>query len=373
MKPAIRKPLLTFHVWIGLTAGLVLLVVAVSGAALIFRTQLERRLDPQRFIIPAGAARLSLDELAARARTAHPAAELESVRFYADSTMPLLVLFSNKEFVHLNPHTGEVLGIRQRYGEGFGWIEGLHKYLTLEPDVGENVNGSFAFVFAGLVLAGLALWWPATRRALKAGLTLNRKFTGRPWHLNLHKTLGVYTALVILFSAVSGIPIAMDSTRSVLYFFTGSKQDSPPPPPATAAAKFAGFEAVARRIDSVMPGARETYIALPQNGLVVSYAIAADAAHPNARSYVWLDAGTAAIVRYAPYAHTSAGYQLYYWILSLHTGVTGGLAVKLLLLAGALSVPVLAYTGIASYLRGKSRRTSPVPVSVGSLDAIPAK
>jgi uncharacterized iron-regulated membrane protein len=364
MKPAVRKPLLTFHVWLGLTAGLVLLLVAVTGSMLLFRGKLERRLDPQRFIVQPGTSRMSLDELASRARAAHPAAELESFRFYGDPTMPVMVLFSNKEYVHLHPATGAVLGIRQRYGEGFGWIESLHKYLTLDPSVGENVNGSLAFVFTAFILAGLALWWPATRRALKAGLTLNPKLKGRPWYLNLHKTLGIYAALLILFSATSGIPIALDSTRAVLYWFTGSTKEAPPTPALNATKNFVGFEAIAQGIAAQMPGAQETYIGPPKNGLVVTYAIAADAAHPNARSYMWFDAGTAALVRFTPYEKASMGFQAYYWILSLHTGVTGGWVVQLLLLLGTLSVPVLAYTGIASYFRRKSRATSTAPAPV---------
>jgi uncharacterized iron-regulated membrane protein len=111
-----------------------------------------------------------------------------------------------------------------------------------------------------------------------------------------------------------------------------------------------------------MPGAQETYIGPPKNGLVTTYAIAADAAHPNARSYMWFDAGTAALVRFTPYEKASAGFRIYYWILSLHTGVTGGWVVQVLLLFGTLSVPVLAYTGIASYFRRKSRATSAAAV-----------
>ncbi len=362
MKPAVRKSFLTLHTWIGLILGVVLLVVAVSGALLVFRPQFERTLDPTRFIVEPASHRLSIDELAAKAKAAHPAGELESVRYYRDPTMPLLVLFSNKEYVHLNPHTGALLGIRKRYGEGFGWIEGLHKYLTLDPKVGENVNGSLAFVFAGLFLTGIVLWWPATRRALKAGLTLNRRLSGRPWNLNLHKTLGAYAALVILFSASTGIPIALDSTRAFLNWITLSAKQTPPPvTPLEDAAPFAGFDSVARQIEQLMPNAIETYIAIPKQGVVTSYAIAADAPHPNARSYVWLDAGTATVKSFRPYASTSRGYRLYYWLLSLHTGVTGGWPVKLVLLFGTLSVPVLAYTGLMSYLRRKSRTTTAGP------------
>ncbi len=372
MKPALRTPLLALHLWIGLTVGLVFMVVALSGAALIFRPKLERRLDPQRFIVAPGAMRLPIDDLVARAKAAHPGSDFLSVRYYGDPTMPFLAYFADKDYVHLNPCTGAILGTRARYGEGFGWIEGLHKYVTLDPTVGEYVNGTFAFIFIALLLTGLVLWWPATRRALKAGLTLNPKLSGRPWNLNLHKTIGIYVALVLLFSASSGVPIAFDSTRSVLDFFTASKREAPPAAPAKPAGKFAGFDVVAREIAARMPGAQETYIPLPKKGLIAAYAIAANAPHPNARSYVYLNSA-AKVIRFTPFAQASAGYRLYYWLLSLHTGVVGGPVVQILLLCGTLSVPVLAWTGVASYLRRKSRRKATAEVRVVQSEPLTAR
>ena len=359
MKPALRTPLLTFHLWTGLTVGLVFMVVALSGAALSFRSKLERRLDPQRFVVTPGAHRLPIDDLVARAKAAHPDADFLSVRFWSDPTMPFTALFTDKQYVHLNPYTGAFLGARKRYGEGFGWIEGLHKYLLLEPTTGEVVNGTFAFVFAALLLTGFVLWWPATRRALVIGLTLNRKLSGRPWNLNLHKTVGAYAALVLLFSALSGIPISFESTRSVLDLITFSKRDEPPVAPVGIKLRFAGFDAIEHQIDYLMPNAVETYIPLPKAGIVEAYAIAADAPHPNARSYVYLNPA-ATVVRYIPFAQASAGYRLYYWMLSLHTAVTGGILMQLLLLFATLSVPVLGWTGVASYLRRRARRCAPV-------------
>ncbi len=373
MKPALRTPLLTLHLWVGISVGLVFIVVALTGATLLFRGKLERRLDPKRFIVEAAETRLPLDELVARARAAHPQAEFLSVRFFSDPTMPFMALFADKQYVHVNPHTGEVLGARQRYGEGFGWVEGLHKYLTLDPKLGENVNGTFALIFVGLLGTGVLLWWPATRRALVAGLTLNRKLSGRPWNLNLHKTVGIYVALVLLYSATSGIPISFESTRAVLDSLTFSKREEAPEAPAAEAKRpFAGFDAVQRQMEILVPGGVETYIPLPKKGLVPAYAIAADAPHPNARSYIYLDA-SAKVVRFAPYAEASAGYRLYYWMLSLHTGVAGGLGWQIILLCATLSVPVLAWTGIASYLRRKSRQRASAVVRAPNSDPIPAK
>ncbi len=356
MKPTPRKILLQVHLWAGLIIGLVLVVQAFSGAMLAWRPQLEPKLNARLFVVQPGGARLAPDDLVARARAAHPAGKIESVRYYGEETSPFIAYFSTRDYVHLNPYTGEVLGFRKRYGESFGWFEGIHKFLQLEPGIGEPITGSVALVFGGIILTGVVLWWPATRRAFKAGLTLNAKLSGRPWYLSLHKTVGAYAAIVVFASVLTGAPIALDWVNSMLYPLTASKKEEPPQPALAPDKAFAGFTTVARKIEALMPGAREVYISMPKKGVVTSYVVAADAPHPNARSYGWFNPADAAVLRFIPYAQASRGYRLYYWMLSFHTGMIGGWLVQVMLFLGALAVPVLAYTGTSSYLRRKYGR-----------------
>jgi vanillate O-demethylase ferredoxin subunit len=280
MTPTARKWFLNFHLWAGLVLGTFLLIVSITGALLVFRGNLERQLDPHRWIVAPGATRLAPEALIARAVAAHPAGELESVRYFGDPTAPFLVYFSNKDYVHLNPYTGEVLGTRARYGEGFGWIEGLHKYLQLAPTVGEAINGYNALVFLLIIFSGVVLWWPATRRAFIAGVTLNWKLKGRPWNLSLHKTLGIYAALLLAVMASTGAPISLDWLKNALYPLTGSTKPALPAALAPGAQGFVGFNQIAAAMAAQFPAARETYLPLPKNGRIAAYSIEADAAHP---------------------------------------------------------------------------------------------
>ncbi len=349
-----RKFLLPLHLWSGLTLGLLLIVMATSGALLVYRSSIDQRIRPEIYTVTPGSVRLPADELVARARVAHPSAELESVRFYGDATAPFLVYYTNKEYVHLNPYTGAVLGIRKRYGEGMGWVEGMHKFFQLEPSIGEPITGYTALVFGFIIVSGIVLWWPATRRALKAGLTINPKLSGRPWNLSLHKAIGIYAALVLLLSVVTGVPISLDWAKNSLYVLTGSKKVLPPQVlVAGGRESFAGFTAAAQSLAAAMPRARETYIPLAKNGVVAAYVIEAHADHPIARSYVWLESASAKVLKISPYADAGAGFRFYYWGMALHTGVMGGWVMQILLLLGSLAVPVLAYTGLASYLKRK--------------------
>jgi vanillate O-demethylase ferredoxin subunit len=81
-----------------------------------------------------------------------------------------------------------------------------------------------------------------------------------------------------------------------------------------------------------------------------------DAPHAQAFSYLTLDPYSGQVLRFIPYEKNSLGEKIYLWALSVHYGWVGGLFGQLLLLTGALAVPLLAYTGIGSYLRRRSRQ-----------------
>src|SRR5579862_5353991 len=60
---AFRKLVLNLHLWVGLAAGLLLLVTGGSGALLVFETQIDHALNPGLSrVVPAGKT-LSLTEL----------------------------------------------------------------------------------------------------------------------------------------------------------------------------------------------------------------------------------------------------------------------------------------------------------------------
>ena len=362
MRPILRRGFLQIHLWLGLSLGALLLLVALTGAVLVWRPPLESRLDPHLFVVAPEGTRLPADELVQRARIAHPGFEVESLRYFGDPTAAFQVYFSDHNYLHLNPYSGAVLGLRPRYGGGFGWVEGLHKFLHIFQPTGETIMGSNALIFGVIVFTGLILAWPATWRALRALLRLNRRLSGRPWQLNLHKTVGIYAALVLLASATSGLPISFDWAKNVLYPLTGSQQIDPPLVPHPSPA-FAGYAVMAAQLDQTVPHAGEHYIGAPKNGIVPTYAIPANAPHPNARSYLWLSSANGAVLKSSPYAAAGTGFRLYFWLLSFHTGKVGGWPVRLILFFGSLALAVLICTGSYSFLlrkAGSARRQAGV-------------
>ena len=96
----------------------------------------------------------------------------------------------------------------------------------------------------------------------------------------------------------------------------------------------------------------------------------AKALHPYPRSILTLDAVTAAVVRWEPYASYSLGRTLRSWVRPVHTGEAGGVVGQMVAALASTCGVILVWTGFALAWRRfrarnarASRRTSDVAPS----------
>ena len=375
MSVELRKSILQVHRWTGLTIGLVVLMMAITGAINLFRPSLEPVVNRELLTVPTCQQRVTLDQLAANARAFHGAGTLDYIRITAGeegaARMPAArIRFADpQDDVFVDPCTGKVLGERARYGGVLGSIEQLHILRVSENKIVRSITGVCAIVFAiVLIIGGIYMGWPRAGR-IKQALTLNTRLTGRAWHLNLHKTTGAYAAVILLLLVLTGLPLAFDWYRDGIYRLTSSPL---PPKPgnsqAVNGAERISMEAFWQRVQTLVPEPADALLKFPGTQIdapLEGFVIERGAPHPNARTMLSLDAYSGKVLRLVPYTTSSAGHKLYFWTLSFHTGEVGGVPVQAALLAGVLAVPVMAYTGFASFLR---RRRSPALSGSKTLD-----
>ena len=266
--------------------------------------------------------------------------------------------------VFVNPCTGEVLGQRDRYGGWLATIEQLHRFRFMEG--GSLITGTNALLFAIVLLGGgLYMWWPRRLRGLRAAATLDPRLSGRHRTINRHKVIGLYVGLVVLSSALTGLPLAFDWYRDGVYALVGSKPEKSPHVAPAADAKPLPMETYWRHVQALVPNPGETLIHFPlerkpKEALDI-FTVTRDAPHAFARTMIYIDPYTDKLVKFIPYEKSSAGQKLYFWMLSWHMGAIGGktasLVFPVVLMFGALGVPFLAYTGASSYIRRKFRST----------------
>jgi vanillate O-demethylase ferredoxin subunit len=345
------RRILQVHRWTGLVLGLLLAWLALTGAGMLFAPQLRSLVDHDLALVPRCPVSLPLDVLLDRARRAHVDGTVRLIGIRREQTASVLVRFLNGDTVYLDPCTGRVLGERNKNAGLFGSLEYLHRLKALP--IGGSIVGTAALTFAlVMVVGGLISGWPASIRAVRRSLTFAPGLRGRARLMNQHRAVGFWISLALLTSALTGPLDSFAWYRRAMYELTQSPAPEPEPTARATDGPRLSMQALWQRALSITPDPTEALISVPKPGTnaVKFDLLESGAPHAEARSLLYLEAHSGIVLSFRPYASSSPGNKVVAWGLAIHKGEVGPLA-QVLLLMGALGVPVLAYTGISSYLR----------------------
>ncbi len=360
MNAAFRKNLLLFHTWSGLTVGLIVTFLAITGAAFVLKPRLESVAYRNLYTVAACHQPLTLDALAADARAAHSGGALHSIEIRTGATSSTAIKFSDKDLVYLDPCTGRVLGTQNEYGGFFGVFDALHRFRFMA--FGREFAGTANAVFLALLLVGgLVLWWPRAGQSLRAAAKFNPRLPGTARTISLHKAIGLYAFLVLATISITGVPIAFQPVRDLIGRVVGSPMELPPAPQSAAprGRMRLPMQTFLTEAQRQFPGAQWIslrYPSTPTDPVAVEL-LERGAPHTEAKSDLYLDAYNGRVLRALPYATgVPHGRKIYLYLLALHSGLVGGLGYQLLLLLGCLALPVQTYSGFSPYLRRKLRK-----------------
>jgi vanillate O-demethylase ferredoxin subunit len=362
MRALIRNLVLPVHRWTALTLGLVVLWMALTGLGLLFKAQLEPTVNAGLETVATCQAPKPVDELVARARSAHPEGTLRLVGIEGSATRSTWVRFANGDTVYLDPCTGRIAGELNKYRGVFGALEYLHRleFLSAADHV---VAGTVALAFAlVIVIGGIAIWWPVSLKGLRWSVTFAMRPAGRARLMRLHRSTGFWVCLIVLFSALTGPIDSFTWYQRAIAVVTGSAAASPAPAATATAVAARGaqspqgprltLEALWQRAEQVTPHPREALLLLPksQTSPVELDIIERSAPNHQAVSFLYLDPYDGRVVGFEPYAASSLANKMMAWGIALHSG-QAGVAAQMALLVGTLGIIVLGYTGLSSYIR----------------------
>ena len=362
MNAAFRRKLLWLHTWSGLTIGLAVVFLAVTGGGVVLKDALEDHVYRELHVVPKCSTPLPLDRLADAAVAAHPAAKLHSVEVWKEDTSSVAVMFTDKDYVYVDPCSGQVLGIQNQYGGFFGVMDWLHRFrFFTDLQLGRTVAGWVNTVFLVLLIGGgIALWWPRTRQGLKSAIKFNPRLPGAARTLSLHKIVGLYTALVMLVITITALPIGFEPVKEALYAATGYVPPKKPlSKPAGAGAQRVPIEQFWQRTHELVPELEWVSLRYPPKAGAAYEAeiLQQGAPHAIAKGYHYMDAFSGQTLKLSHYLDDQhIGRKIYLYCIAIHAGMIWGLPYQLLLLVCALGVGVQAYSGFSPYLRRKFRQ-----------------
>jgi uncharacterized iron-regulated membrane protein len=389
----LRKLLFWSHLAAGLVSGLAIGIMCFTGTVLAFEKQLiawsER--DARRIEVPASnAPGLTLEEVQARVRAAHPDSRPGALVIANDPAAAIAFPAGRGIGTYVNPYTGEV---RRPQSNAMGrFMQSMvewHRYLGFNGEVsrprGKLVNGICNLAFCVLAVTGLYLWMPRTwsLRGVKAIALFNWRLTGKPRDFNWHNSIGLWSAPILIVLTLTAVPISFQWGGRLINALVGAPQPGagnapaptasvspapivPPSPDARPLSQDALIAIVQKEIPSWQTitvggaGGRGGAGARGGPGGGAAFAVRTSDAWPRtATTTLTLNPYTGDVLRRAGYADQPPAQRVRSWTRFLHTGEALGLAGQLVAGLACLGGCFLVYTGFAlSWRRFFGKRTT---------------
>ncbi|WP_411878364.1 PepSY-associated TM helix domain-containing protein [Polaromonas sp. YR568] len=322
-----RPVLLKVHRWLGLTAGLLLMLNAFTGSLMLGARPLDRVLNAQLFEVKPAGQPVPLEtirqalvaEYGGKARfTIRPPREPEeSVLVYVTSD-------SWQGQAHYDPYSGRKLGAREEH-EGFANALFEFHSALLAGDTGKTVLAFNTVTMLAMLVTGVLLWWPA--RSWRGAFSVNFKGGLLRSLFDLHRVGGVVLGGWVLVCVLTGTWMAWRPVSQWVTQAAGQKQVLPPAVKAVAPQRHvATADDMIATANAAMPGGVVGYLGLPAKPTtpVRIRKKLDDDPHPNGLSSVWLHPVTGEVIRVDRWSDLDIGTRSYAWIYPLHSGKLAG-------------------------------------------------
>jgi len=204
----LRKALFQVHLWTGIGAGLYVLLISISGSAIVFRNEIYESNDSPVIIVEGAGDRMKSDRIRAAAEAAWPGYEVIQIYEFEDNPKRAVEVRLEKGSQLRNqlfdPFTGKDLGPSVPWPiRVMSWFEDLHINL-FGGKTGRQINAVGGGLWAVLALTGMVIWWQGIQNWTR-GLLLRWRSGWKRFNWDLHSSVGIWTLLLTLMWGVTGI------------------------------------------------------------------------------------------------------------------------------------------------------------------------
>jgi len=361
-----RSLLFWLHLSTGVTAGVVVLIMSITGVLLTYEKQITRWAETHALdgAPPSGDAKpLDVATLVERARSASTALP-SAITWRAAADAPVEVAFGRERTVYLNAYTGAVLGdgasVPRRF---FRAVTDWHRWLGREGPrraLGKKITGSANVGFLFIVVSGLYLWWPRhwTSRTLRSVTVFRRGLRSKARDFNWHNVIGLWSWAPLVIVVASGVVISFPWASNLVYRAVGEsaptvRPPAAPGPAAVATLDLSGLDALVDRARQRSPDWRSITLTLPTKpDAPATFAIdRGTGGQPQKRGELQLDRRSGEEVRWQPFSAGTPGRRLRTILRFAHTDEVLGIGGQTIAGLVSLGAVVLVYTGLALTLR----------------------
>ena len=223
MKKIFRK----IHLWLSVPFGLIITLVCFSGAILVFENEVNEWFRHDLYYVETvKESPLPMDKQLEKVATTLPdSVSVTGVSISSDPGRAYQVSLSKprRASLYVDQYTGEVKGKSERSGF-FMFMFRMHRWLldSMNPGNegifwGKMIVGVSTLLLVFVLISGIVIWWPRTRKALKNSLKITATKGWRRFWYDLHVAGGMYALIFLLAMALTGLTWSFPWYRTAFY------------------------------------------------------------------------------------------------------------------------------------------------------------
>ena len=221
-----RKIFRNIHLWLSVPFGILITLICFSGAALVFEKEVMELCHRELYFVKkVEAAPLPMEQLMTKvAATLPDSVSVTGVNISSDPERAYQVTLSKprRASMYVDQYTGEITGKYER-APFFNFMFRMHRWLldSMKQDGGifwgKMIVGTSTLMFVFVLISGVFVWWPRTRKALKNSLKIVANKGWRRFWYDLHVAGGMYALVFLLAMALTGLTWSFQWYRTGFY------------------------------------------------------------------------------------------------------------------------------------------------------------
>ena len=221
-----RKIFRNIHLWLSVPFGILITLICFSGAALVFEKEVMELCHRELYFVKkVEAAPLHMEQLMTKvAATLPDSVSVTGVNISSDPERAYQVTLSKprRASMYVDQYTGEITGKYER-APFFNFMFRMHRWLldSMKQDGGifwgKMIVGTSTLMFVFVLISGVVVWWPRTRKALKNSLKIVANKGWRRFWYDLHVAGGMYALVFLLAMALTGLTWSFQWYRTGFY------------------------------------------------------------------------------------------------------------------------------------------------------------
>lgn len=331
------------HLWLSVPFGIIITITCLTGAILVLEPEITRAIRSDvYYVADASGSVKPVEELIATVEAEGPdSLTIANITVFDDPRRAYQVNFAKRHSAALfiDQYTGKITGRYERLGF-FTTILHLHRRLLDDSASagtrivsGKQIVGISTLMLVVILITGLILWWPRAAHGFANSLSIPLRSGWHRFWMGLHVAGGVYSLILVLVMALTGLTWSFGWYRTAFYSLFGASD-----PRAAVSAAPATLRTESR--EAITPDF--TRVSGPNHSVDTSAG----------------EKKTEAGIKVMTEAQAEGSKTFSGWVYAVHTGRFWGWISRILWVAGALlgaSLPLTGYYIWIHRLRRKRR------------------